>query len=98
MFKSIALAASIIIATTALAQAACPSAVPGSTPEAIAANQQRILCLQDEARQGSQQRMYDMQLQTMQNNMRDLQLQRRLDSLPKITPPVFQPRPIFPNN
>lgn len=98
MFKSIALAASLIIATTGLAQAACPSTVPGSTPEAIAANQQRIVCLQEEARQGSQQRIYNMQLQTMQNNMRDLQLQRRLDSLPKITPPVFQPRPTFSNN
>lgn len=97
MFKSIALATGIIIVATGLAQAACPSTVPGSTPEAIAANQQRIICLQEETRQGSQQRIYDMQLQTMQNNMRDLQLQRRLDSLPKFTPPPINP-PVFKPN
>lgn len=91
MFKSIALAAGIIIVTTGLAQAACPSAVPGSAPDAIAANQQRILCLQNEAQQSSQQRSYDMQLQGMQNTIRDMQLQRRLDSLPKIPPPVYNP-------
>lgn len=98
MFKSIALVTGIIIISTGLAQAACPSRVPGSTPDAIAANQQRIACLQDEARQTGQQQNYDIQLKSMQNTLRDMQLQQRLDSLPKFTPPVFQPRPTFPNN
>jgi protein-disulfide isomerase len=98
MFKSIGLTIVITLAATGLAQAACPSRVPGSTPEAIAINQQRILCLQEEVRQAGQQQNYNIQLQGMQNTIRDIQLQQRLDSLPKITVPVFQQNPALPRN
>lgn len=93
MSKMLALATVLVLLITPAAMAACPSEVPGSTPEAIAANGQRLLCLQRELATATTQRRYDFELKTLENSIQAQQLQRRFDSLPAPTPPLFPPQP-----
>jgi len=71
------------------AQAACPAAVAGDTPEVLAANRQRLLCLQGEIDRSARERQQDVQIQRLENAIQDQQLQRRFDALPKFEPQQF---------
>lgn len=79
--------------------AACPTSVPGTSNEAIRANEQRILCLQEEIDERTQRRQYELQLRANENAIQSFQLQRRFDNLP-LNPapsPFTQPTPFVPN-
>jgi hypothetical protein len=71
------------------AQAACPPAASGNTPEAIHANSQRLICLQNEVAAATRQREYELQLQQLTRSVQNLEIQRRFDALPKV--PVYVP-------
>lgn len=71
------------------ATAACPSQVPGTTGEAIAANQQRLVCLQQQALEASERRQRDLELRMLDNRLNQLEIQRRFDALPVYRPPVL---------
>jgi hypothetical protein len=73
------------------AQAACPPAASGTTAEAIHANSQRLICLQNEVAAATRQRQYELQLQQLTRSVQDLEIQRRLDALPKVQVPVYVP-------
>lgn len=79
------IAIALAIGSTA-AQAACPPPPVGTTAETLAANQQRLLCLQNEIQERSAQRNWEFQIQSNQNAINDLELQRRLDAIPVIRP------------
>ena len=76
------------------AYAACPPAAAGTTPEAIELNRQRVLCLQQDLSSETTRRKLEMDLKAMERSIQDLQLQRRLDSIPQFTP--VQP-PLLPD-
>lgn len=71
------------------AQAACPSPVPGDTAAEIAANGQRIVCLQNEVAAAADQRALQAQLDALRRSQQEILLQQRLDRLPPV--PVFEP-------
>lgn len=92
MLKPSLLAAVLILASAAPTMAACPSQVPGSTIEAIQANERRILCLLREVEAAAQQRRYESQLRALENSVQNLQLQQRFNAMPTFTaPPPFVP-------
>lgn len=88
MIKGFMLAAVMTLGTATSALAACPSQVPGSTIEAIKANEQRVLCLLREVEAVAQQRQYESQLKALENSVRDLQLQQRFNAMPSFTAPA----------
>jgi hypothetical protein len=73
------------------AQAACPPAAFGNTAEAIQANSQRLICLQNEVAAATRQREYELRLQQLARSVQNLEIQRRLDALPKVQVPVYVP-------
>lgn len=77
------------------AMAACPPPVAGDTAAEIRANSERLICLQNELATSMEQRQLQMQLDAINNRLRDLDLQRRLDSLPQQPTNMVQP-PIGP--
>jgi hypothetical protein len=80
----------LLLAGTGLAQAACPPLATGDTAAAIAANQQRLICLQNQISDSAVQAKRELDLKVMQDQLQTLQLQRRFDMLPKPMPtPVF---------
>jgi hypothetical protein len=77
--------------------AACPSQVPGSTIEAIQANERRILCLLQEVEAATRQRKYEADLRALEDAIQNSQLQQRFNAptftLPApIAPPLHRPR------
>ena len=86
MLKIITLAAVMLLASGTMAMAACPSQVPGSTSEAIRANQQRVLCLQRELANAGRVQQYQMDLNKLETRVQKLELQRRFDILPRPVP------------
>lgn len=84
MLKISALAISLLIAATSASYAACPSPTENSGAAAIAANQQRVICLQQQVDASAQQRRVDSQLNTLENRLDQMTVQRRFDNLPKI--------------
>jgi hypothetical protein len=89
MIKSAIIGIVLAAASSTTASAACPPAAPGTTPEAIHANGQRLVCLQEEVAAATRQRQYELQLQQMTRSLQNLEIQRRLDALPKA--PVYLP-------
>ena len=85
------LAILLAVCTALPAAAACPPPVAGDTAAAIAANQQRLVCLQQELSQKSEQYQYKVEINALDRKIDDIQLQRRFDSLdfPKPVSPVF---------
>ncbi|MBO9588118.1 hypothetical protein [Devosia sp.] len=73
------------------AMAACPAPMAGDTAAAIEANQQRLVCLQQELSRKSEQYQYKVEINAIERKIDDIQLQRRFDSLnfPKPVTPVF---------
>lgn len=87
MLRTVTLALTIGLSVSA-AHAACPSAVAGDTPGAVRANQQRLVCLQQQTLDASAQRQRDMELRMLENRIDQLQIQRRFDALPTVPPPI----------
>lgn len=98
MFRLISIASLFALACSS-AMAACPTSVPGNSEEAIRANEQRVLCLQQEIDDRAQIRNFEMKLRANENAIHSLQLQRRFDNLPRIPAqsPFTQPAPFVPN-
>lgn len=65
---------------------ACPPPTPGETAAEIQANNERLVCLQNELAADAAQRRLQMQIDAINDRLRDMDLQRRFDSLPP--PPV----------
>jgi len=81
------------------AMAACPPQTGGTTAQEIAASQARILCLQNELADETRLRQMELDIKASERRLQELQLQQRMDSLPKYTPPpvvVFVPAPVVP--
>lgn len=92
MFKLPVFVVTILCASVGISQAACPPIVPGDTPEAIRANGQRIVCLQNEVAAESSQRQFEMQLDALERSHQNMLIQRRIDALPRV--PVYMPPPM----
>ena len=77
--------------------AACPPEAPGTTAAEIAANQARIVCLQNEVAAEARLRQMEFDIRANERRLQDLQLQQRMDSLPKfVPPPVYVPPVVTP--
>lgn len=89
--KRLTLAFLLAACAAAPASAACPAPVAGDTAAAVEANQQRLVCLQHELSQKSEQYQYKVEINTIERRIDDIQLQRRFDSLnfPKPVTPGF---------
>jgi hypothetical protein len=89
--KRLTLAVLLTACAIAPAMAACPAPVAGDTAAAIEANQQRLVCLQRELSQKSEQYQYKVEIDALDRKIDDIQIQRRFDSLdfPKPVTPVF---------
>jgi hypothetical protein len=89
--KRLTLAVLLTTCAIAPAMAACPAPVAGDTAAAIEANQQRLVCLQRELSQKSEQYQYKVEIDALDRKIDDIQIQRRFDSLdfPKPVTPVF---------
>jgi len=94
MLKSLPLAAVLCLASIGSAFAACPPAATGSTAEAIRANEQRVICLQQEVQDNSRYRQLETDVRRNENAINRIQLERRFDALPRPIPTPFgQPKP-----
>ncbi len=82
-------ATAILLAGTTMVAAACPAPLAGSTPEVLAANQQRLICLQRELEADAAYRAQDARLRALQQQLATQDLQRRFDRLPRYEPPRF---------
>ncbi len=96
MFKLSALTLASLVALCSAATAACPTSVPGTSAEAIRANAERLLCLQEEVDEDTRRRQYELELRANRDALNDLRLQRRFDMLPRYVPPSnFAQPPLF---
>lgn len=80
------------------AMAACPPEAPGTTAAEIAANQARIVCLQNELAAETRLRQMEFEIKANERRLQEMQLQQRIDALPKFVPPpvvVYTP-PVVP--
>jgi hypothetical protein len=94
MLKFLTLAVVICLASAGSALAACPPAIPGSTAEAIRANEQRVICLQQEVQDNSRYRQLESDVRRNENAINRIQLERRFDALPRPIPtPFVRPAP-----
>ncbi|UJW85948.1 hypothetical protein [Devosia sp. SL43] len=81
----------LITLTAGPALGACPPAVPGSLPEEVRANGDRLICLQNELAEDTARRRYEFELKMLENKIQDIQLQQRLNAFV----PVYKPLPVF---
>lgn len=97
MLKALTLAGALCFASAASALAACPPAATGSTAEAIRANEQRVICLQQEVQESSRYRQLESDVRRNTNAINRIQLERRFEALPRPIPsPFVQPAPFAP--
>lgn len=92
MLRPTLLTLALLIIGTVSAAAACPPEVPGNTPEAIRANGERIVCLQNELAAATRQREFELQLDALERTQNDMLIQQRIDAIARIpvyTPPVI---------
>jgi hypothetical protein len=82
MLKILA-AVAIVTLSSGIAAAACSALVPISATEAIKANEQRIVCLQQEIAHEAYMRRLAQEIQANQTAIQNLQIQRRFDQLPQ---------------
>lgn len=89
--RGLIIAIPLIVGTALPAAAACPAPMAGDTAAVIEANQQRLVCLQQELSQKSEQYQYNVEINAIERKIDEIQLQRRFDSLnfPKPVTPVF---------
>ena len=77
--------------------AACPPEAPGTTAAEIAANQARIVCLQNELAAETRLQKLEFDVQANERRLQDMQLQQRIQALPKyVPPPVYVPPVVQP--
>ena len=79
--KSLAIAALVVLLATLPASAACPAPAAGDTPEAIRANQERLVCLQRELVELGERNAVQFELDQIERNIGSMQLQQRFDAL-----------------
>ena len=77
-----------LLAQPAFAQ--CPPAAAGTTAEEIATNRERIVCLQRELNEATRQRQQQMEIDSLNRRLRELETQRQLDRL-DFDIPVYRP-------
>jgi len=90
--------AAVVLGTSG-AIAACPPQTGGTTAQEIAAGQARILCLQNELADETRLRQMELDIKASERRLQEMQLQQRMDSLPKYVPPpvvVYVPAPVVP--
>lgn len=89
--RRLPLALLIAVGAAMPANAACPAPVAGDTAAAIEANQQRLVCLQRELSQNSEQYQFKVEINALDQRVQQLEMQRRFDALnlPKPATPVF---------
>lgn len=85
--KSITAGLLLTLTLSSAAWAFCPAPAPGNTADDIKANQQRLICLQQEASDAANRRQLQYQIDASNRQIQQLQLQRRLDSIPVYKPP-----------
>lgn len=90
MFKPLAFATGLLIAASATAFADCPAPASSTASGAIIANQQRTICLLQQIDATANKNDINSQIDTMQNRIDQMTVQRRFDNLPKIGP-IFTP-------
>lgn len=81
---------------TSAAMAACPPEMGGTTAEEIRDNQARIVCLQNEVAAEARMRKLEFDIDAVERRLQDMQLQQRIDSLPKYVPPPVYVPPVMP--
>ena len=91
MFRPLIFVLVILAAASSAAEGACPPEVPGDAPEAIRANGERIVCLQDELASATRARGLELQLDALERSLQDLRIQQRMETLPKV--PIYVPPP-----
>lgn len=84
MLKTLIIATGLMIAATGASYADCPAPTQTSGAAAIAANQQRVICLQQEVDAAANQRRVESQINSLETRMDQMSVQRRFDNLPKI--------------
>lgn len=75
--------------TAVPAFAQCPPAAVGNTADEIRSNEQRIVCLQQQLAVETERRQLGIELDLLNQRLRDLQLQRQFDVLPAPVVPRF---------
>ena len=78
---TLAAAAFTCLFTATTAMAACPAPAAGDTPEAIRANQDRLVCLQRELTQLGERNAVQFELDQIERNIDSMQLEQRFDAL-----------------
>lgn len=71
--------------------AQCPPPLAGETAAEIRSNEERLLCLQRELNARTTTHSFELQLDAINRQLRELQLQRQVDAL-KFDVPVYRPR------
>ncbi|QQR40223.1 hypothetical protein [Devosia rhizoryzae] len=89
MRTSLATAVLLFLATAAPALAQCPPAAAGNTADEIRSNERRIVCLQQQLTVESERRQFGIELDMLNQRLRELQLQRQFDVLPAPVVPRF---------
>lgn len=80
-------AALILSALVAPAFAACPApTAPDDTPENLAQQRERLICLQNEIANTSEERKQEVDIRALDRSVEQIQLQRKFDAL-NFTPP-----------
>ena len=88
--RALGLATLIVTLSGSAAFAACPAPVAGETPEAIRANQQRLVCLQQQLVQSGDRSAQQFEIDQIGRDIDRIDLQRRFDSL-NFNPPMPPP-------
>ena len=89
MVKAWTVGIAVVTMCSAAASAACPPAASGNTAEAIQANGQRLICLQNELAAATRLRQYELQATQITQSLQRLELERRMDALPRV--PAYTP-------
>jgi hypothetical protein len=88
--KLLVVAAILTAIAVVPAQAACPPGAVGNTAAEIAAERQRILCLQRELAEDTARRRQQIEIDALNRSIQQMQMQQRLNALPVYQPPTFQ--------
>ncbi|MBN9334906.1 hypothetical protein [Devosia sp.] len=88
MIKRVTIAILLGACAIVPALAACPPPAAGETAAAIAANQQRLVCLQQEISRKSEQYQFNVQINSLDQTIQQMQIQRRFDALDFPKPPA----------
>lgn len=79
--KSFAIVPFVMLLAAIPAFAACPAPAAGDTPEAIRANQDRLVCLQRELARLGEQNATQFEIDQIGRNLDSMQLQQRFEAL-----------------